>query len=162
MSLPVVQEQPEARCTGHCCEHFTMPQSPERLWEMYEEWHKQQRGDRLLPYDNDIHMIAPMVIHLGEVTHDPIDGQPYLGGKVKHNYTCKHFDKTTRNCGIYEHRPKMCRDYPDGYTCRYEGCTAAPPPPVMLTPIDEEMQKKWEEVRGEVLAEETHDKMEAE
>lgn len=135
-----------------------MPQSPERLWEMYEEWHKQKPDERLLPYNNDIHMIAPMVIHLGEVSLDPLDGLPFDNGKIKHNYTCKHFDKETRNCGIYEHRPLMCREYPNGYRCRYKGCTAVTP-----IPVEVELSKKLEAVGEELAGESMHEsKMEAE
>lgn len=28
---------------------------------------------------------------------------------------CPHFDRATRTCTDYEHRPPVCRDYPDGY-----------------------------------------------
>lgn len=41
----------------------------------------------------------------------------------ENSYTCKHFDHTTRDCGIYEMRPAMCRDYPYGRVCKFEGCS---------------------------------------
>jgi Fe-S-cluster containining protein len=35
-------------------------------------------------------------------------------------FTCRHWDRATRRCGIYEHRPHMCRIYPTG-SCDH-GC----------------------------------------
>lgn len=115
----------DVRCSGHCCESFTMPQSPERIWEMYKDW--QSRGGasgRLWPQLNDIHIIAPMLIYLGMVDVDPADGMKLA--EPIHRYTCKHYDKETNGCSIYEFRPQMCRDYPYGSRCRYEGCTMRP------------------------------------
>jgi Fe-S-cluster containining protein len=39
-------------------------------------------------------------------------------------YTCKHFDG--KNCTIYAHRPKMCRDYGVVTPCTHNGCTYEP------------------------------------
>lgn len=42
-------------------------------------------------------------------------------------YSCRHFDVETRLCGVFEDRPKPCRDYPwAGETP--EPSTALPPP----------------------------------
>ncbi|NUO50701.1 MAG: YkgJ family cysteine cluster protein [Polyangiaceae bacterium] len=41
-------------------------------------------------------------------------------------WTCAHFDVETRNCGIYEKRPRMCREYPYGRPCELPGCTLEP------------------------------------
>ena len=32
---------------------------------------------------------------------------------------CRFFDTDARRCTIYEARPSVCRDYPDGRTCGY-------------------------------------------
>lgn len=32
---------------------------------------------------------------------------------------CIFFDQEKRNCGIYEHRPAICRDFPEETTCGY-------------------------------------------
>lgn len=42
---------------------------------------------------------------------------PDPGGRY---FTCKHWDEQTRLCGVYEDRPKMCRDHPCG-VCQF-GC----------------------------------------
>lgn len=39
-----------------------------------------------------------------------------------HNFTCRHWDESTRLCGIYEDRPKMCRRFPYGKKCPF-GCS---------------------------------------
>jgi uncharacterized protein len=33
--------------------------------------------------------------------------------------TCMFFDQTERRCTIYEGRPAVCRNYPNGSTCGY-------------------------------------------
>lgn len=37
-------------------------------------------------------------------------------------FRCRHWDETTRLCGIYDTRPAMCRDYPYGQPCEH-GCS---------------------------------------
>src|SRR5205085_48146 len=32
---------------------------------------------------------------------------------------CTFFDQDARRCGVYEARPKVCRDYPDSSRCGY-------------------------------------------
>jgi uncharacterized protein len=33
--------------------------------------------------------------------------------------TCRFFHPTKRHCTVYEHRPNVCREYPDGRRCGY-------------------------------------------
>jgi Fe-S-cluster containining protein len=99
-----------------------MQYSPKEIWEMYDRWKAETSGYRVLV--SDIHIVAPMLSYLGESLYD-CDGLTLE--EPKHFYTCKHFDSTTGNCGIYEHRPLMCRDYPYGNTCRYLDCTMRDP-----------------------------------
>ena len=33
--------------------------------------------------------------------------------------TCMFFDQEKRNCGVYEHRPTTCRDFPEETSCGY-------------------------------------------
>lgn len=35
-------------------------------------------------------------------------------------YTCRHWDEETGLCGVYEDRPRMCRDFPYGRRCDYD------------------------------------------
>ena len=139
----------EGRCTGHCCEMFTLPFSPEELMLSYRAWQRgrnveplrmsgsaQQNGaDLFEAYARvlvDIHLIAPMVIHLGlfsepqiEPCHMP-DALLLNDNKFEkplHFYTCKHHDPKTGDCTIYDIRPAVCRDYPYGRKCNYRACT---------------------------------------
>lgn len=129
------------RCMGHCCADFTLPYSPEELRSRYLAWRR--GGDTELrmgsttsaardPIPEDIHLIYPMLLHLGQF-HSPNDAYvnppnpsveaTYSDHHPPHHYTCKHFDSETGNCGIYEIRPAMCRNYPYASTCNYAGCT---------------------------------------
>lgn len=123
------------RCTGHCCQMFTIPYSPDELWSTYRRWLTggepiTMNGNDPQPIAQDIHLIAPMVVHQGylEVALMPSinPGDDQLLGKDlgrAHYYSCKHFDAKQKICTIYEQRPAMCRAYPNGKLCNYKGCT---------------------------------------
>lgn len=51
-----------------------------------------------------------------------------------HWYGCRHI-QLNGDCGIYETRPDMCRRYPNGSPCQFEGCTMS----------EEEQQKHFDE-----------------
>lgn len=133
------------RCTGHCCEMFFLPYSPEEL---------AQRAPRII----DGHVIADMVMLVGttaalepvrDLLFHPLDWssvQPpgYL-------YTCKHFDRETRNCMIYERRPQMCRDHPHYNrqdVCDHLACTWTLKADVTLRALRARaIQKAWHETK---------------
>jgi Fe-S-cluster containining protein len=50
-----------------------------------------------------------------------IDGELGMRHRKDHIYnsTCMMFDQEKRCCTIYEARPQVCREYPDGRTCGY-------------------------------------------
>ena len=117
----------ENGCNGSCCERFHLPVSYEELKVNYQAWRRKQKqydwnGERKNT-TLDIFIIFPMVIPLN-------DGKPAKYGAATgeateietYHYTCKHFDKETRKCGIYDIRPHVCRDFPHGKPCQYEGC----------------------------------------
>ena len=120
------------RCTGHCCKTFTLPMSPDELWAAFHRWKigagnstpMSNRGDETTKQIiGEIYLIAPMVIYLGYKKLPYKQVRPEEKVERHHLYTCKHFDTKTNNCGIYEHRPQMCRDYPYGMSCNYRACT---------------------------------------
>ncbi len=124
------------RCTGHCCERFTLPYSMEQLRALAGAKREALSSEACVDPENarDVIKIAEMVVPLGEaLTH--ADGSPVLPtDRYKWDYTCKNLDPTTRDCGIYETRPSMCRTFPDGRPCPYKGCTAPPTPPAAPEP----------------------------
>lgn len=122
------------RCTGHCCQNFSLLWSPEALRDAYQRWLAQASGGVSItkarasayPFPIDIHLIYPMVEYLGdnapEVKH--INPLPELAdGKREYRYRCKHWDPATGDCTIYDIRPQMCRDYPGEKGCNYVACT---------------------------------------
>lgn len=127
------QVQMTDRCTGHCCAAFPLSYSPDELRENYLCW-KEQRFDKKGKDRNgtyflqDIHLIAPMVRYIGRRTKHPILNIYKAGamkGSKQHWYTCAHL-QDNGDCGTYEYRPKMCRDYPYGNPCQWAnyGCTS--------------------------------------
>lgn len=150
------------RCSGHCCESFTLPIGPEALELSYRRWlgdgeSLQMNGDPGGPRYQDIHLIYPMVTYIGynaegpelvNPTDDEILGRPR---PKEHRYRCKHLDPATRDCTIYDIRPEMCRSYPNGGSCDYANCTwdkvkAEPDTPeererrkAALTPLENEI-----------------------
>lgn len=107
------------RCTGHCCQNFSLSWSPEELRDAYRRW--QDDLNDLAPIPIDIHLIYPMVFYLG----DDAPGVEHINEPVfsGYRYRCKHWDPATRDCTIYEIRPQMCRDYPGEAGCNYAACT---------------------------------------
>lgn len=54
------------------------------------------------------------------------------GGRLvpmERHFMCRHWDEATGLCSVYAHRPEMCRRFPAGGSCGYEGCGYRPPPP---------------------------------
>lgn len=132
---------PFSRCTGHCCRAFFLPYSPEEIRRAYLAWRDGKPVLRSSPESPeipnliDIHIIAPMVRHLGFGTRldvaptSPITPTPEAPNSIApsgHFYTCVHLQQNG-DCGIYDIRPTMCRDYPYGLPCRYPGCTFTAP-----------------------------------
>lgn len=110
------------RCTGDCCRRFALWCGPEELERLYQArcaWARGEgvKGERMV---NDIEIIQPMVRYLGSFTTDA-NGRE--GNHASHFYACKLYSHEHRECTIYEQRPRMCRSYPNGRRCNYDGCT---------------------------------------
>lgn len=125
------------RCTGHCCEMFFLPFTPRQLKKLK----KLKRKKRMHPYlkgnhvinsrhnYEDMDTIMNMVIPISP-SREKLNS--HIGESASKNgnwYTCKNFDKETRNCKIYNTRPRMCRDFPYGILseidktkCYYKSC----------------------------------------
>lgn len=104
------------RCTGDCCRSFPLGHSPEEMAANYRAWRSKGKG----PIINDIFLIWPMIRHLGFFDKNPT--APEKGSTSgEHYYSCIHLNDFG-DCGIYEDRPAMCRDYPYGIKCQYPGC----------------------------------------
>lgn len=100
------------RCTGLCCESFDLPLSPDQL--AAEAAKRRERGTRYVG-DPEIEQIAAMVVPIGQKANRT--------GALVWVYSCRHFDAKTRDCLNYEARPLMCRAFPYGQTCTFQGCT---------------------------------------
>lgn len=93
------------RCTGQCCHRFILS---------YANTHEEVDAYLRSGPPEDGVQIADMIV-LVEVIQN---GTVLPMGRVAERddrgvlYTCKHFDTATRDCGIYETRPSMCRRYP--------------------------------------------------
>jgi Fe-S-cluster containining protein len=62
-----------------------------------------------------------MLIHLGEFNWNPCDPKTKIECKL-HHWSCKHFDKKTKLCTIYDIRPSCCVNYPGNGPCLFPGC----------------------------------------
>jgi Fe-S-cluster containining protein len=102
-----------ARCSGDCCERFYLPYSPEEI-AFFAEFEPSRFSDEI----RDV--VWPMLIYVEKSALRP-DGE--TDTEEAHYYTCRNFDRETRNCRIYDHRPKMCANYPYGNPCFYKACT---------------------------------------
>ena len=88
----------EDRCTGQCCEAF-ITTGPDKLkFMLHGEMDETMRKELIV--------VSEMLVHIESAW-----------------YTCKYFNDKTRNCDNYENRPKMCRDYPYGKSCKIFDCS---------------------------------------
>jgi Fe-S-cluster containining protein len=125
-------------CEGFCCDDIGLQISPDELQESYHAWLREtsigkpplsmedismahnQKGLRLW---NEIYLIYPMLEFL---YHDHIhpDGEIDFSKekdiRIIYHYRCKHHNKKTGDCDIYEERPMMCRTFPDTGYCGYK------------------------------------------
>ena len=127
------------RCTGHCCTCVTIPFTPAELKAQYDV----PRGTP--GRKPDIDDLYEMLIPLGDFPANPLmkvhkeswaekalrigttdkwrerkDGN--RGHERQFFYTCRHL-QMNGDCGNYEKRPAMCRDYPNGHICGFTDCT---------------------------------------
>lgn len=106
-------------CTGKCCAVFNYSVSRETL---------------AARDDADSKFLADMLIDLtpdeAEARAERFNVTPPDGYTVREwadygqAYTCRHWDEKTMLCGVYEDRPRMCRDYPYAGKCQHDcACT---------------------------------------
>ena len=86
-------------CISMCCSEFCLDGD---TIEAYRE--------EALNGDIECATIVDMLIPLGYEDED---------GPV---YTCRHWDKPSGKCMIYERRPSMCSGFPYGEKCAWPGC----------------------------------------
>ena len=84
-----------ARCTGHCCQAFPLPN--------YARLRVNPR--RFLQGEQILDMLRPL---------------PRVDARSM--FTCARLQENG-DCGIYETRPRMCTDFPYGRPCDVQGCT---------------------------------------
>jgi Fe-S-cluster containining protein len=94
------------RCRGHCCKRFAIEHSFDALQADYALWQKNPAYAKI----PDVEKIAPMVIPIASSRKGE-----------EHVYTCKHL-QPNGDCGNYENRPQMCRDFPDQRGCHFWKC----------------------------------------
>lgn len=124
-----------SRCTGRCCLSFDLPMSPGTLRIMALAAQHGRGVESPDGYRTVIRSSSGYNIRVGSReeailigTMTQFIGQASTGA---HLYTCAHFDQASRNCTIYERRPRMCSDFPYGRTCTFSDC-------------------EWDEVRGRI------------
>lgn len=130
-----------SRCTGDCCRAFILNATHEELLAWAAGHIRRAMVERrpLNDHEREQVAIARMVVPLDVFSLDEARRKALgpdalklaqdLAG-VQQHYTCKWFDDESGNCTIYEHRPNMCRLYPDnGFAahggCAFPNCTAS-------------------------------------
>lgn len=107
------------KCKGLCCKDFMLDYSPEEL--------KKLTPDSFSKKD-DIGKVQKMVQYLGYYSINPeIFKFKYIKKSIDdlpkgHHYKCSLQDPHTGLCADYKNRPGMCRKFPNGEPCPYEGC----------------------------------------
>jgi Fe-S-cluster containining protein len=142
------KETTKPRCTGHCCEDFILPFTPEQVVNykkriaagqkkiVYEKKPLYQ-GSKSYPnaWDvegNQLEQVLDMIVFKRSDWFNPQypRGRSALrdfgaferNGMMYQHYTCKNY--VNGGCAIYNDRPKICRihgEHPD--ECQYRDCT---------------------------------------
>ena len=129
----------EGTCLGYCCESFPIQLSkPERQrmidWQAAgcpaEGWRRDDGETVTYSYVDarvSPSFIQDMLIPLEEYAND---------GSRRQMHTCRHWDRNTRLCTIYDSRPSLCRTYPNYGECDHKGkgCTYRRLEPTDLSP----------------------------
>jgi Fe-S-cluster containining protein len=103
-----------AKCPGYCCSYPRIEVTKkdiERLAEHFKITATQAKSQFTQRYE-----------FMGERPEDHVKEQ-ILRHKKDHIYksTCQFLDQDKRRCSIYEARPSVCRQFPDGKKCGYYG-----------------------------------------
>ena len=103
----MADEQARPRCHGECCRAFRLSIPLAAL--------RRRRA-----VDGDTFQVMTMVRPLGSFPVGALlpSGELSRGGEY---YTCRHL-APNGDCQIYENRPRMCRDFPNGPACSYATC----------------------------------------
>lgn len=110
-------------CTGKCCSVFNYSVGLDVLKARTDDESK-FLADMLIELTPDE---AVARAERFEVT--PPDGFDLRSwAEAAPSYTCRHWDEETMLCGVYEDRPRMCRDYPYAGKCQHDcNCTFRAP-----------------------------------
>ena len=125
-------------CKGFCCDDIGLHASPQELQNSYHTWLNRvttgkppiltedismSNSPSGLRFWYEIYLIYPMLEFLRVDNIHP-DGEIDFTGEDKikpiYHYKCKHHNKKTGDCDIYEERPMMCRTFPDSGYCGYK------------------------------------------
>lgn len=98
------------RCTGHCCRLFPVSSTITEIEKVTHAEGGSIEAEKLLV----------MLRFEGLTDVGLVNGEPL--GRTMPVYSCIHL-KPDGDCGNYEDRPKMCRDYPYEGGCRDPDCT---------------------------------------
>lgn len=100
--IPLVTNKKRVNgCIGKCCSEFSL------IGDTKEDYVKDG-----IDGDEESAFIGEMLIYIGQDGENP----------EWPTYTCKYWDTKSSLCTVYDKRPQMCRDYPNGEPCEWEGC----------------------------------------
>lgn len=115
---------------AHCCRAFTLGWSFQELNASYLAWAAGKKTFRnhdgvdtlLIP---DIQILGPMLRLVGVCRGNPLGKGFYP--EPRKVWRCVH-NRRDYTCGIYDSRPRMCREYPKNLAegrCEYSSCQTA-------------------------------------
>lgn len=133
----------ECNGCGQCCDPVVLPFTQREIMATLPSQHEHP-ADR----EHMLHDLIPISRReglarapylSGGVTWASIDGGRSFLETRSVFYECRHFDRETRRCRIYERRPPMCRDYP-WYGDPPDGSKALPPDCSYIEDVPEELR----------------------
>ena len=94
------------KCPGYCCSYDYIETKPSDVTRLAKH--------HAIPVDVARDKFTKEVTHEGETMRVLRHRKDTVFKSM-----CMFFDQSERRCTIYEGRPQVCRDYPNGNTCGY-------------------------------------------
>ncbi len=119
-------------CKGFCCDDIGIFISPRELQNSYHRFvsrdiDKKEKEQMVMSVNNSqvtlwnyIWLTYPMLVFSHQdYIHPDGDIDVKSEDRIVYHYSCKHHNKKTKDCDIYEERPMMCRSFPNNDYCGY-------------------------------------------
>jgi Fe-S-cluster containining protein len=108
-------------CPGYCCRCFVIDCRPRDIAKAIceDNEYAKKLSDMLIPLGRDPSQFNERNL---PVLRNGRQRSKFNSWDSHYYYSCVHYNWETHLCNDYENRPEMCKRYPNGRECEFEGC----------------------------------------